>query len=233
MDAVDVNKEHCAIVQKRIERCSSGSVRVICDEIQSFLRTEKKKYDAVLFFASFHHLMNHYEILREIVSGHLNPGGMVILAAEPVIPDDSCTGAAGEILPYPWGCRLDGESLFQMRKRGWLELGFRESYIRSMAARLGLHVRHKMLQGVNHSGMYILSKNGGDNCEDGDEIAESYGDESREISPRRIRDAYRFFLGREPESKEAIQSHLSAKDIYALISSFMESEEFKNGIGRR
>ena len=37
----------------------------------------------------------------------------------------------------PWGVRTDGESLWAIRRNGWLELGFQESYFLRMLAHAG------------------------------------------------------------------------------------------------
>jgi hypothetical protein len=37
----------------------------------------------------------------------------------------------------PWGLRLDGCSLWAIRKNGWMELGFRDDYFRDALARTG------------------------------------------------------------------------------------------------
>ena len=47
----------------------------------------------------------------------LAQGGVILFAAEPIVD-----------LPYPWGLRLDGQSLWSIRQLGWLELGFDRSY---------------------------------------------------------------------------------------------------------
>ncbi len=43
-------------------------------------------------------------------------------------------------LPYPWGVRLDGESLWAMRRYGWLELGFDRTYFLRLLRREGFRV---------------------------------------------------------------------------------------------
>jgi hypothetical protein len=64
------------------------------------------------------------ERLRRLV----RPGGLLVLAGEPV----------GDF-EMPWGVRLDGQSLYAMRKHGWLELGFETSYLgaEAMAQQFG------------------------------------------------------------------------------------------------
>jgi 2-polyprenyl-3-methyl-5-hydroxy-6-metoxy-1,4-benzoquinol methylase len=86
----------------------------------------EEHYDAVLFFESFHHCSDHRELLQSLARV-IGPGGRLFLAAEPI--DDS--------FAMPWGIRLDGESLWAIRRNGWLELGFQESYFLRMLHHLG------------------------------------------------------------------------------------------------
>lgn len=79
-------------------------------------------YDLVLFYESFHHCLEH----RDLVHGFkalLTPRGRVILSGEPVFKTDAPD------MPYPWGFRLDWENIAIMRTRGWMELGFQEAYL--------------------------------------------------------------------------------------------------------
>ena len=52
---------------------------------------------------------------------------MLILAGEPVFMD----------FPKPWGLRLDGPALYDIRRSGWLELGFQEEFFQTLMARTG------------------------------------------------------------------------------------------------
>ena len=87
------------------------------------------KFDAVLFDECFHHCSDHLTLLEQL-HGVLNPGARVYFAAEPIT----------DAFPIPWGIRLDGESLWAMRRFGWLELGFQESYFRAALERQGFSV---------------------------------------------------------------------------------------------
>jgi 2-polyprenyl-3-methyl-5-hydroxy-6-metoxy-1,4-benzoquinol methylase len=87
-------------------------------------------YDAVLFFESFHHVLNHGELLQRIASS-LDPNGILVFAGEPIVPNHS------QIVPYPWGLRMDGMSLWAIRRQGWLELGFRVDYFGDLLRRSG------------------------------------------------------------------------------------------------
>jgi hypothetical protein len=78
--------------------------------------------------------MNHRECLQLLVERHLERDAKIFLAAEPVF-EQEC-----DILPYPWGPRLDGESIRAMRNWGWLELGFCKDYLSTMFAKLGFDI---------------------------------------------------------------------------------------------
>ena len=49
------------------------------------------------------------------------------------------------IMPYfdrPWGfVRYDGETWYQIRKNGWLEIGFREDFFEQLLLRTGFKIR--------------------------------------------------------------------------------------------
>jgi SAM-dependent methyltransferase len=87
------------------------------------------RFDAVLFYECFHHCSDHMALLQQLHSV-LAPGGRVFFAAEPIT----------DAFPIPWGIRLDGESLWAIRRNGWLELGFQESYFRAALERAGFSV---------------------------------------------------------------------------------------------
>jgi SAM-dependent methyltransferase len=86
--------------------------------------------DAVVFFESLHHCLNHATLL-ERAKRWLTPNGILVLGAEPILPTEA------PILPYPWGPRLDGESLRAIRRFGWMELGFTEPYLFTLLKRTG------------------------------------------------------------------------------------------------
>ena len=94
----------------------------------TFLEIDRldRRYDAVLFFECFHHCSDHRDLVAKLADV-ITPGGRVFFAAEPVV----------ETFPVPWGVRTDGESLWAIRRNGWLELGFQESYFLRMLAHAG------------------------------------------------------------------------------------------------
>ena len=105
-----------------------------------------RRFDAVLFYESFHHCSDHRELVRKL-TGVINPGGRVFFAAEPI--DDSFV--------MPWGVRTDGESLWAIRRNGWLELGFQESYFLRMLSREGWIV-DKHVTNATHLGLIFAAR---------------------------------------------------------------------------
>jgi len=139
VDALDVSDSQCNIVRKVVERLPT-SPNVICRPLDEYLDGCVEQYDAVIFFESFHHFLDHCKLLQTLVKRHLSPRGKIALAGEPILRESN------DMLPYPWGVRLDGESLRAMRKWGWLELGFTEAYIKNMFARIGLSFDRQTLE---------------------------------------------------------------------------------------
>jgi SAM-dependent methyltransferase len=122
--AIDVEANFCELIRQRAIQ-QGCNVNVIQGD---FFLSERlqEKFDAVLFYECFHHCDNHLRLLRGL-HHTLNPGGVVVFAGEPITQD----------FPAPWGVRLDGCSLWAIRKNGWLELGFNETYFREALRRTG------------------------------------------------------------------------------------------------
>lgn len=92
----------------------------------SIIKETTEKYDAILFFECFHHAEDHLGLIAAF-DRVLNPGGLICFGAEPILDD----------FPIPWGLRMDGESLWAIRKNGWLELGFNRDYFDEALSRHG------------------------------------------------------------------------------------------------
>lgn len=88
------------------------------------------KADAVVFFEAFHHAFHHLAVLHRLRRDVLRPGGVLVLAAEPVTSN----------FPSPWGVRTDGHALWAIRQSKWMELGFQEDYLLRCLAREGFSV---------------------------------------------------------------------------------------------
>jgi len=108
-------------------------------------------FDAVIFNASLHHSPEHRAVLRRL-DAVLTSNGMVAFAAEPVVPDHS------ECVPYPWGVRLDGLSVWSITKWGWLELGFQESYFVHLLQDIGWKLRRHSLGLSGQTDVWIANR---------------------------------------------------------------------------
>ncbi len=90
-------------------------------------------FDAVVFNASLHHSLEHRAVITRL-DELLAPDGIAAFAAEPVVSDQSTA------VPYPWGVRLDGRSVWSISRWGWMELGFQESYFVQLLEDAGWHL---------------------------------------------------------------------------------------------
>ena len=124
--AIDIDTNFCDVVRERA-KLVGVSVSVLEGDFFHAEQVEQP-YDAVLFFACFHHCHDHVRLLRALHRAVL-PGGRVYLGSEPIIPEYGT----------PWGVRMDGEALWAARNFGWLELGFDEDYFKAALALTGWH----------------------------------------------------------------------------------------------
>ena len=126
---VDVEEKFLRLAQMRAER-KGVSLRVHRG-LFGDVPLKGERFDAVLFFECFHHCLDHARITNRIANDILKDGGKIVFCGEPFY---------GEWFPYPWGLRVDGHSLWAIRQMGWMELGFRESYIRGLLESNGFEV---------------------------------------------------------------------------------------------
>ena len=103
-------------------------VKIICGDMATV--QIEGEYDAVIFNASLHHSLEHRAVL-ERMDYLLAVDGIMAFAAEPILPNNS------EFVPYPWGLRLNGLSIWAIVKSGWMELGFQESYFTQLLQDVG------------------------------------------------------------------------------------------------
>ena len=107
----------------------------------------RRSFNCVLFFECFHHCAKHNELLDDL-DKLVAEGGQVAFAAEPITEDFTA----------PWGLRLDGQSLWAIRKNGWLELGFTESYFIRSLMRRGWLVRKEVLPWCPLAVVYVARR---------------------------------------------------------------------------
>ena len=119
VDAVDINPMFNAAVRRQAEIFGVPLAAVH----GSFGDNPRpgSRYDAVIFYESFHHCPDTAALIGKL-RGMLKPTGVVLMAGEPIAPP--C-----DIIPYPWGMRLDSETVAVVRWRHWFELGFQEDYL--------------------------------------------------------------------------------------------------------
>jgi 2-polyprenyl-3-methyl-5-hydroxy-6-metoxy-1,4-benzoquinol methylase len=123
--AVDIEPHFCELLRQRAWH-EGVALEVVNDDFLWAEQAPEGGYDAVVFFECFHHCADPHRLLAALPR-LLAPGGRVFFGAEPIQPD----------FPSPWGLRLDGSSLWAIRKNGWLELGFRDDHFRAALGRVG------------------------------------------------------------------------------------------------
>ena len=105
------------------------------------------QFDAVLFYESFHHCADHRALIP-LLDRLTAFGGIIMFAAEPIL----------EEFPLPWGLRLDGKSLWAIRRMGWMELGFKESYFRQLMDDNGWVLRKEVAADTPWGTVFIASR---------------------------------------------------------------------------
>jgi SAM-dependent methyltransferase len=109
----------------------------------------RERFDAAVFFESFHHCSDHIRLLRRL-HDVIADDGLVAFAAEPITD-----------FPFPWGLRLDGMSAWSTRRFGWLELGFDTSYFLRTLLRLGWSPKRHRSDASHYADVIIARKSHG------------------------------------------------------------------------
>lgn len=105
------------------------------------------RFDAILFFKSFHHCLDHIKVVEKLWD-LTKDEGILVFAGEPV----------SQSFSKPWGVRLDGQSLWQIRKNKWLELGFSESYFKKLLSKNGWLVSKYICRDSSSGTTFIARK---------------------------------------------------------------------------
>jgi SAM-dependent methyltransferase len=117
--AVEVDDNFCTLLKNR--HVGPGRLQIAQRDMLTF--TADDPYDFAVFFESFHHCADHLAMLRRL-HDIVRPDGFVVFGSEPV-----------HDMPFPWGPRLDGLSVWSSRTYGWLELGFQKAYFQEALRR--------------------------------------------------------------------------------------------------
>lgn len=145
---VDMSEKLLAFVRERTSGLPGRVETLVADMNHLDLNGS---FDAILFFESFHHCPDHIGLLRKLPS-LLEPGGMLVLAGEPIVPPNT------PAVPYPWGLRVDGLSLWFTSRLGWIELGFEENYLHDLLEDLGWSVVRKPAGSIPTMGVWLAKR---------------------------------------------------------------------------
>src|SRR5207302_7213627 len=110
--AVDAEQDFIDLIAHRAAQLGQ-KINLVKSDMLEF-RSEQT-FDAAVFFECFHHCSDHIQLLKNL-QRLVNDDGVLAFAAEPI--------ADAPYFPFPWGLRLEGMSVWSIRKFGWLELGF-------------------------------------------------------------------------------------------------------------
>ncbi|MDX8512384.1 class I SAM-dependent methyltransferase [Mesorhizobium captivum] len=152
--AVDIESDFCELLELRARR-HEVDVKVVNADFM-WAENVQDPFDAAIFFECFHHCSDHMRLLNALRTA-VKPGGRVYFAAEPIVPD----------FPIPWGLRMDGESLWAIRRNGWMELGFSECYFQDALARTGWMATKHVLPDLGWAAVWEARRS------EGSELADS------------------------------------------------------------
>jgi 2-polyprenyl-3-methyl-5-hydroxy-6-metoxy-1,4-benzoquinol methylase len=142
--AVDVFQGFSDLIARRAQQLNL-SIQTVTSDMLDFKTSST--FDAVVFFESFHHCSDHLKMLEHL-RDWVTPDGVLVFAGEPI----------NTYSRYPWGVRLDGISLWSMRKFGWLELGFTPHYFLDTLKRYGWQAKMHHSHDVPNMNVVIARK---------------------------------------------------------------------------
>lgn len=149
--AVDIEPKFTELIGRRAKMLEVP-LRTICGSFGPVLDNAgiPEAFDSVLFFECFHHCADHLKLIKQL-HGMLKDSGIVVFASEPITED----------FPVPWGVRLDGMSVWSIRRFKWLELGFKESYFVRTMLKYGWIVEKKTCVDTHLGVIFLARKNSG------------------------------------------------------------------------
>jgi 2-polyprenyl-3-methyl-5-hydroxy-6-metoxy-1,4-benzoquinol methylase len=146
--AVDIDQPSIDLVSAQ---ASAMGLNVKCERALFGEGFEGKKFDRIIFFEAFHHAWD-FENLLDRLANRLNPDGLLILCGEPVV------SGPGPAIPFSWGPRMDGLSVFCMRHFGWMELGFTEDFFMEAFNRRGWLISDHHIAGFGRASAYVARR---------------------------------------------------------------------------
>lgn len=137
---VEVEKRFIDLIKYRSEGIKN-QIKIFHQDMLKFSEFPDKRYDAAFFYESFHHCRDPITLIKNL-SDIINDNGIICFASEPFVQSPS------EIIPYPWGIRLDGMSIWSIRRFGWMELGFDINFFMKILSEYGF-VSERISSGVS------------------------------------------------------------------------------------
>lgn len=128
---VDIDEGHLGAVRKQADMLG---VKLNLERNIFGKGFDGQMFDRIIFFEAFHHCIDFLQLLP-IMRSRLTDSGFIIFCGEPI------TDALCDSVPYPWGPRLDGLSVYCIRKYGWMELGFTREFFIDALQRSGFQVQ--------------------------------------------------------------------------------------------
>jgi len=143
---VDACKSSVNYVKNRLDVQNINS----CIIHGSFFDIEKldTRFNVVIFESSFHHCAEPVRLLN-VIKEKLSPDGRVYFFKDAISSD----------LDRPWGMvRYDGETMFQVRYRGWLELGYRMDFFEQALNKTGFKLEKEYWLESNASLLEVVNR---------------------------------------------------------------------------
>jgi SAM-dependent methyltransferase len=130
VSGIDACSSFQELVKRRCEMNNIKMGEIVVGPFENVLTLINGQFDIIALDAAFHHAQNPVKLLLDLKEKMAHNGKLVILH-EPVSND----------FKRPWGIiRNDGETFYQIRKRGWFEAAFRQDYFFEILKHTGWHL---------------------------------------------------------------------------------------------
>jgi SAM-dependent methyltransferase len=129
LTCVEIESRFIELIKFRTQGISKQIV-FFQQDMLDFTKSSEKKFDAAIFYESFHHCQDPVTMIKNL-SNIITNNGILCFASEPIV-----CGPSG-FIPYPWGIRLDGMSVWSIRRFGWMELGFEINFFLDLLTQNG------------------------------------------------------------------------------------------------
>jgi SAM-dependent methyltransferase len=125
VSGIDASSSFQKLTKRRCEINNIKTGDIMVGSFENASSLINGQFDIIAFDAAFHHAQNPVKLLKDL-RRKIAANGKLLFLYEPVTNE----------LKRPWGInRDDGESFYQIRKRGWFEAGFRLDYFLELLRR--------------------------------------------------------------------------------------------------